>query len=418
MGKAILRIIILWMLVLYGAPMAHAEEYTLDQLLTMARNYWAERLRSSEVDAQTAKKQAENTYFPNLNASFDVNKDLLADPSDDLQGQTTIGLSQQIFSFSDLKSIQARQLDLQAQICLVEAQQLQIAQAIINDYIAVQSNIDENNLQKQQLDLTQKALSVLRETVDLKLASKSDLALAEADLYQIQIQRAQIQAAKVQSLNSLRGQLGVNPKMDLDVNASFIEPKVNVAAWDKWAAIQPTIRAQNLQIQALQTDIQAIETEVVPFVSAGLSYNSATLGFNNNGIDDSLLAFSSIGIPIFDQRSRYVRSRQSKKQLAIAQLQFEASLNQTANQIAAVVVQLKANQIALQQAKKQMQSSQVAYDGALALFSLGRNNYFNLQNAQNLIINSRRQWLQIKRNIDQNLYTLKVLQEAGQQCVL
>jgi hypothetical protein len=54
----------------------------------------------------------------------------------------------------------------------------------------------------------------------------------------------------------------------------------------------------------------------------------------------------------------------------------------------------------------------------LALFSLGRNNYFNLQNAQNLIINSRRQWLQIKRNIDQNLYTLKVLQEAGQQCVL
>jgi hypothetical protein len=52
--------------------------------------------------------------------------------------------------------------------------------------------------------------------------------------------------------------------------------------------------------------------------------------------------------------------------------------------------------------------SDKAYKNAWTLLSLGKSNYFDIQNALNTSINAQRQWLQLKRRLDVTNANLQV----------
>lgn len=397
-------------LILSFQTAAFCADLSLQEVLDKSRTYWASRLGESQVEAEASSRLAKSAFLPNIQSTFTMGKDYIADPSQKLQGTGDVSLNQQLLNISDWLTVGARNADAVAQACQTESDQIDISKNVITLFFNVLGNMDEDRLQTKRASRIEKAVNLLRETTKLRLSAESDLYLAETQVFQIDIQRAQITADKIAALNQLRSQLGISPKEPLTLDNKFIDQAADITNWNQWSENIPSILALKSKVEATSRDISATQWELFPAVGVAVTYSDPVSG--QPGADDSLSVLGTASIPIFDQSSRQIRAKRAKRLYSIFQNLLQTKKNQVTNEIASLIIQKKSDQIALEQATKQMEISEKAYKGAWTLLSLGKNDYFNIQNAQDVAINAERQWLQIKRRLDATNATLQILQDA------
>jgi len=376
--------------------------------LEQGRAYWHPQLEGGVISFEAAMARIHNNYMPRVSGGFQVSKDLLAGSVNQVQGSSFISLQQQILNLSQRKTKHATHANIKASQCLLEAQLFEIDQTIISLFRAALSAQDEIKVTKERKVLTQKALSIIEETVSLKLVASSDLDLAKSDLKQTQIDAAQSNASYVQALDQLKTNLGLRSDQSLKLPADMNLSPNSIKGWQTWVNVQPDVLGLKHQVQASQLDIDALKWERLPTVDVNAGYSHPTL--NPGGASDALNLSSSLNVPIFDGGNRKVNIKESQKKLSIDQLALKHQTLRKQNELHAILVELQANQKTLKLTQAQQLDAQRAYDGALALFSVGRNNYFNLQNAQNQIISAQRQALSTQRQIQAIRATLALWQ--------
>lgn len=389
---------------------SYSKDLTLDEVLTMSRTYWSGRLGISQVQAEASASLAKSQFLPNVNAGLNINKAYMVDPSQDLQGSAQVTLDQQLVDVSDFITLGATKAEAISQACQTEEDQIQVGRAVIASFFSALGNMDEDRLQTKRSSKIQRAVDLLSETTKLRLSSQSDLYQAQTQAYQIEIQKAQVSAAKVAALNDLRTQLGISPKDPITLESKFVQQDTDITDWVQWPENVPSVVVLKGRVSAANKEVAATQWELFPAVGASIVYNDPITGIP--GDDDSLSVLGTVNVPLFDGYSRQIRTRRNKKLLRIYENLLQNRKVDVANDLAALIVQKKADLIALEQAKKQMDISEKAYKGAWTLLSLGKNDFFYVQNTQDVAINAERQWLQISRRLDATNATLKLYSDA------
>ena len=188
---------------------AHGTELSLQDAMSMSRSYWLSRVGIGQVQARRKPKRQKSNLLPDIEGSFTIQKNYLVNPPTGTDSAAIISADQPIINVSNWITIQARDADYVSQSCQTESDLIGIFQNVINLYFAVLTNADEDKLQSKRLTLIQRTVDLLQELTKLRLAPQADLSSAESQIYQINIQRLQIEADLTGSLNNLKVQLGV-----------------------------------------------------------------------------------------------------------------------------------------------------------------------------------------------------------------
>lgn len=404
----------LFLLMIHISTLATGKELSLNEALDLSRSYWATRLGQSQIEAEASSAIAKTgSYLPDVNAGLNMGKDYLVTPSQDFQASAFLELNQPIVNVSNWISIEARNAETISQTCQTESDQLDISKQVIQFFIEALQNQDEDRLQIKRSTKLSKMVQLLRETTKLRLASQADLYQAESQVVQIDIDRAQFGAGKIAASNNLRTLLGLPAQENLTLESKFIDEPNDFKDWKEWAAHIPSVVVLESRVKAASKDIAATRWELFPEVGASLNYTDPVTGLS--GESDSLSVLGTVNVPLFDQLSRQIRNKRNKKLLAVYENLLQNKKVEVTNEIASLLVQRKADQIALEKATVQIEISEKAYKGTWTLLSLGKTDYINVLNAQDVSINAERQWLQTRRRLDSTNANLQLLQEVALQ---
>jgi outer membrane protein TolC len=393
---------------------AHSVDLNIKQAIERARSFQTSRINGEIVESDFSLDLAHNTLMPRIEGRISAQKDVVTAPNQETQTAGSLALRQDLINVANWKSVEARKYDLNSSVCEVENNLITISADVIRLFYAALGLDDEEKIQKKQIKRLQRVVSLFRETTKLRLSGQNDLYSAEVETSQKELQIIQLAAEKTSIINQLKSILGLPPqeKVNLVPDASIREA-VDFTDWPKWVDQLPSMVALKARVLARATDSSAASWEAFPTVDLSVTYSKPIAGYTLP--TDSAAVVGTVTIPFFDQGIRRDRKSRAERLKLLGENQLIAKRNELYNNLLTLAVQREADQRAIDRAKKQVEISEKALNGAWTLLSLGKKDYLTIKISEDAASISEREMLAIRRRLDSTTATMLVYSQAAKR---
>jgi outer membrane protein len=304
----------------------------------------------------------------------------------DLAETFTLSASWEIYTFgrNKLGVDIAKENVLATRAALVEVEQ-QVILSAISAYMDVRSETESVGLQENSVRLITEQLRAARDRFEVGEITRTDVALAESALAAARAQLAQAQGRLDVAREAYRVAIGHYPGVlstppALPRTASSLEAARNVAL-----KTHPTMKRVEHQVNVAELGVIATDTNKLPTLSGAASNTSALDSDSSSSTSLSLTLSGSIyagGSIDSAYRSAVARRDQARAGLHIAR-------HSVGQNVGLAWSQLKVANATLQATDRQIEASQVAYDGVREEASLGARTTLDVLDAEQDLLDAR-----------------------------
>lgn len=274
---------------------------------------------------------------------------------------------------------------------------------------------------KQQKELSELNLEKIKKQEEVGLSAKTDLLEVAARL-------ADEEALVIRTENSLKASLlELKRAMNYPVSEVLELKEINESELIQYPALEntdsifalalkslPSVQSKLLQLQAVEKDLAISKGSLYPSLNLGGSYNT---GFYETRKDEfgNPISFKdqiknnasqslgfSLSIPIFNKWNDRSQIKQSKINLEKTRIELENYKNQLYYEIESYCQDFASVSAEYMQAKKQVESNELAFEVAQKKKEQGMFNVIDLYSSKNLLSNAQSELLRTKL-----LYLLK-----------
>ena len=391
---------------------ARATDLTLAQSIDSARRFWEDKLGESLVESQLALRIAQGSLLPSLAGNYTVGRDFSSPLAP--VGQGSLTLKQDLVNAANWKTIEARSAEVVSRACDQQEQLLVIAKNVIHLFFQIRHQEEQARLLKKNAGRLAKVVELLEETVQLKVASQTDLFSAKAEVSDVQLLLAQSQADMASTSAQFKSQVGISVQDSLNLSGvpeiSYRPPEMR--DWLKLAETLPDIISLRSRVISSIRDASAANWESVPTFSVQAAYGNPSFG-SPPGTPNYASVVGTFSLPILDQGIRTKKHSRAESLRTLFEGQLTARRNSTLNEIEALLSQRNADQSVLQIANERLRLAEQAYANAWTLLRLGRGGYLSIKDAENSAFLAEGQKATILIRLATTLATLRIVAESA-----
>ncbi len=304
----------------------------------------------------------------------------------DLEETLTLSANWELYTFgrNKLGVDIAKETVLATRQALVEVEQRVILGAI-SAYMDVRSESESVTLQENSVRLITEQLRAARDRFEVGEITRTDVALAEAGLASARAALAQAQGRLDVAREAYRASVGHYPGVlasppALPRTANSLESARNIAL-----NTHPTMKRVQHQVNAAELGVIAVDTNKLPTLSGSAS---RTEGLSSGASDSQSLSLTLSG-SIYAGGSIDAAYRQSVARRDQNRAALHIARHTVAQDVGIAWSQLKVANATLQATDRQIEASQVAYDGVREEASLGARTTLDVLDAEQDLLDAR-----------------------------
>lgn len=436
-----IRTILAWLILFLFAGSLHAQDTTrhwsLQDCIAYAKehNISLQQAGASIKEAGYNKLAAKGQLLPSLSAGVSQNYSigLSVDPitnvkKDETSKSNSFGLNANwtLFNgFSILNGIKKANLDAMASVYQKEKMENDLTINVVNAYLQILLNKELLDLANNQLKLSEKQVSMMRE--QLKVGEK-----APSDLVDVESQWASDKQLVVQSENSLIRatqllaqylQLRDTGNFHIAADTSFLSDTTILSRnlrtiYERALQIQPGVKMQQTLVKSADRYMKMTRSNFLPSISfsasAGTDYSDRYI-INNEKVPfskqfhDNLGYYFSFGlnIPIFNNFYSYATYRNAKLEKVKATEQLEQQRYDLWQAIQTVYSNARLGLRAYEAGKQSYDAQKAAFDYAGERYKAGLITSYDYELARNKMIAAASQMIQFKYEYRYSLLLLQ-----------
>lgn len=382
-----------------------------------------ESFKSSQVDFLNSVEsfsKAVAKFLPNIYASIQRSDDKTKTfDSSTVQKSSvfsrSIVIEQNLFnSGGDMATLKAAQSAFKsAKYVFYENEQSSMVEAIsvYLKYLQARKICDIN---EKNVNYSQKRFDSIEAKLKLGEASKNELALAEANLFAAQSQRAQSLSDLEQAKGDFKQTIGVNPEDVQDVELPTISEDFK-EFFEKVKANNFTIHAAKHALAASKSSVIAQAANLLPTVTAraswGSNYYDPQLSIQGPRPNTDFFSTSvAVNLPIFSSGGAvYSEVRVARNGSRKRVLDLEKAIKKTEANVYSIWESYKALKTSLEAANSGVQSQILAVAGTTQEFELGLKTIVDVLKVESDLVNQQIQQVQVYTNCILAAYKLKFL---------
>lgn len=311
-----------------------------------------------------------------------------------------LALSQNLFSgFQVSNNIKSAQSGVRAGFESLRNTEQTVLLSAVTSYVDVIRDRDIMNLQERNTNFSREQLRAAKAQADVGEGTRTDVALAEANLAASLSNLAAAKAALRASEATYLQVVGIQPgKLASPSDAvKYLPPSLD-AALNVARSEHPLIKAAQHNVDSGQFNVKVNEGTLLPSVSLNGNYQrSIQAGTADLNADVGSLT-ANLTVPLYQGGARFSNIRQAKEvvnQLRIEVDEIRRLIDQT---VRASWAELESARSQTQSAQENVRSSQIALDGLVEERKVGEATTLDVLNAQSSLITAQVSLATARRN--------------------
>lgn len=342
------------------------------------------QLNRSALDILKANKLTANSvYYPTVSADFNLRRSEDTKAANSNQNILSISATQFLYNAEAFARADKIDIQLDAQRLAIEATRQQLILDLAQRWTAILLAKDNKTLSVLEVQSSKKILDKAKQSLEVGVGKKLDLAQAEA-AYKLaiatQIQRQSDHQIALQELANLTGaKIQFIPpwhEQSFDVNhqESYVTKlKHNI-----------NIQRQLKILDSSSIEIEEKQGQYYPQISLIFSYNqieNIETG-SNISINDPLLITLKLSWELFSGFRTTAATDQAYAQLNQEKARLRSTVLQQKSQLNSIIAQLQADEKRLPAIKQQAEAAKISYDAFLQGYELGTEELSEVLQAQ------------------------------------
>jgi outer membrane protein len=309
-------------------------------------------------------------------------------------GRADAAVSQADYS---IKAERANLLNIEQQVLLQAA----------TAYLDVVQNQAVLNLAVSNVKVLKATLDQSRAQLNAGLATKTDLAQAEARLAQGLADQRQAQANLTNARATYRQAVGdmpgtlvaPPPARDLPINR---DNALQLAASDN-----PQVLTAQAQNEAAQAGVDVAQSQLMPSVALSGQIGTFLDERFENDHTNSAAFLITLTVPLYQAGTEYSRVRQAKQSYGRSRSQIDVALRQATQTATDAWENLQAAQAQVRSFTTQIEANQIAYNGVVEEQRVGTRTLLDVLNAEQELFGSQVNLVEAQRNAAVSAYQVK-----------
>lgn len=306
-------------------------------------------------------------------------------------GSAGLTLSQNLFNgFQVSNNIKSAESGVRAGFESLRNTEQNVLQSAVTAYVDVIRDRDIMNLQERNTSFSREQLRAARAQADVGEGTRTDVALAEANLAASLSNLAAAKAALRASEATYLQVIGLQPgKLASPSDAAKYLPPSLDAALNIARGEHPLIKAAQHNVDSGQFNVKVNEGTLLPSVSLNGTYQRDFQAGTADANSDVAALTANVTVPLYQGGARFSGIRQSKEIVNQLRIQVDETRRLIDQAVRASWAALESSRSQTQSAQENVRSSKIALDGLVEERKVGEATTLDVLNAQSNLITAQ-----------------------------
>lgn len=335
--------------------------------------------------------------------------------NDDFKTATVgVTLQQNIFNgFQVANNVKSAEAGVRAGLENLRNIEQSVLQSAVTAYSDVLRDREILRLQQRNANFSREQLRAARAQADVGESTRTDVALAQANLADslsdVAAAKSNVRASEATYLQIIGHAAG---KLAGASDAAKFLPSSLKDARRIAAQQHPLIKAAQHNVDAGQFNVKVSEGTLLPTVTLNGAYQRSIQAGTLDSNADSGSVTANVSIPIYQGGSRFSSIRQAKETVSQLRIQVDEIRRQIDQSVRASWAALESSRSQIRSAQTNVRASQIALDGLVEERKLGEATTLDVLNAQSNLITAQVALSNARR--DRIVASYSVLSSIGQ----
>ncbi|NRA73504.1 MAG: TolC family protein [Rickettsiales bacterium] len=372
--------------------------------------------RESLKASDEAIMQALSRWLPNITAKatkqYTKQKKIVTSTratNNSTDGKThSLTISQNLFrSGADIASIKTARFSIEAARANLDNKEQEVFLKATDAYMNTLATKEIFQITQTKEKDNARLLNGTRQRFKAGDASKTDVALAEAELSKAKSERATAQASYETSKANFQSTIGLSARNLTLPKNNLLLPKTIGETLNIAATKNPQVKSARNSADAGKQNINVEKGNVLPTVDLQHSISDDTKqGYATTRGLRNFTTTVELSMPLF-QPSSWSKLRETKRKAAQAQNEMNATIKSTRSRATQAWATLQADKTSLKARQDEYKARKIAYDGAKASEKAGLISTLDIIQYQNDYFTAYINFIQAQSKYYVSLYTLK-----------
>lgn len=329
--------------------------------------------------------------------------------SDDvLTGNAGITITQNLFNgFQVTNNVKSAEAGVRAGLENLRNTEQNVLQAAVTAFVDVVRDRQIMNLQERNTKFSREQLRAARAQAEVGEGTRTDVALAEANLADSLSALAASKSTLSSSEATYDQIIGKRPgSLSAPTDAARFLPKTLQGALSIARNNHPLIRAAQYNVDAGQFNVKVSQGTLLPTVTLDGNYQRALQRGTTVSDSDTGSITANVTIPIYQGGARFSNIRQAREIVGQLQIQVDEARRQIDQAVRASWAALEASRSQTRSAQTNVRASQIALNGLVEARKVGEATTLDVLNAQSNLITAQVSLANAKRDIIVASYSL------------
>lgn len=311
--------------------------------------------------------------------------------NDVVTGSAGVTLTQNLFNgFQVSNNIKSAEAGVKAGISNLKNTEQSVLQQAVTSYADVYRDRKVLGLQQRNVSFSQEQLRASRALTEVGEGTKTDVALARANVADSLSDLAGAKSSLSSSEATYLQIIGRRPaKLSTATGAAKHIPSSLSSALARARKSHPLIKAAQHNVDAGQFNVKVSEGTLLPTVSLNGSYQrSFQTGTQDTNSDTGSLT-ANVSIPIYQGGARFSNIRQARQTVSQLRIQVDEARRSVEQTVRAAWAGLDASKSQIRSAQTNVSASQTALNGLVEERRLGEATTLDVLNAQSNLITAQ-----------------------------